>query len=369
MPLRPGDPFLARKRELPFSFFPVGKGNRRFGIFDVQFATSPWAVMRQAVSSTLADDDAKEALAFLEQGQDFYETARGRTAAHPLLHYYAMLNVGKALLRTRGFAHPLEKAHHGLSDQSAGTADPTQVTIQVKGPSTTSPRVSREILSVMGYPAPVAGNVYVAADLMAQVVVGHRLWREATGQSERFLAIERIAMIEDRNSKTIWLRLYVDWPTMQRHGMAQKDLLPRSGLAGSFALVKDKSGPADQLCLEQVTPVSYNHRATDEVMQLVDLVRPFLWRIVSAVPGSSYRRNYLYLAPPGTPRVTQIEAAWALLFYLGSVVRYRPHRFDDISSGRFGPFVDEFISAQPDQLLYLFASEMCRREVARPAIV
>lgn len=369
MALRPGDILLARKRELPFSFFPVGKGNRRFGIFDVQFATSPWAVMRQAASSALSGEDAKEALAFLEQGEDFYQTARGRTAAHPLLHYYSMLNVGKALLRTRGFAHPLEKAHHGLSDRSAGTADPTQVLIEVEGSSITSPRVSREILQLLGYPVRAKGTQYVAADLMAQVVVGHRLWREATGQSERFLALERITMLEDRATRSIWLRLYVDWPTMQRHGITQKELLPRSGLAGLFARVNDPDAPAEHLCLEQIAPVTYNHRATDEVMQLVELVRPFLWRIVSAVPGSSYRRNYLYLAPPGTDRLTQIEAAWALLFYLGSVVRYRPHRFDDISSGPFGPFVDEFIAAQPDQLLYLFASEMCRREVARPAIV
>ena len=265
---------LARKRELPFSFFPVGKGNRRFGIFDVQFASNPWAVMQQAARSALSETDAKEAIAFLEQGEDFYATARGRTAAHPLLHYYAMLNVGKALLRTRGFAHRLERADHGLSDQSAGTADPTQVQIKAKGPSTTSPRVSREILSTLGYTPPVGGTVYLAADLMAQVVVGHRLWREATGQSERFLTVERIAMMEDRTAKTIWLRLYVDWPTMQRHGMTQKDLLARSGLAGSFALVADPLAPANHLCLEQTNTVSYNHRATDEAMQLVDRVRP-----------------------------------------------------------------------------------------------
>lgn len=76
-----------------------------------------------------ADDaiaEGEEALAFLEQGEDFYETARGRTAAHPLLHYYAVLNLGKALLRTRGFSHPLESAHHGLRDTSAGTADPNR---------------------------------------------------------------------------------------------------------------------------------------------------------------------------------------------------------------------------------------------------
>jgi YaaC-like Protein len=57
------------------------------------------------------------------------------------------------------------------------------------------------------------------------------------------------------------------------------------------------------------------------------------------------------------------------MYYLGSVVRYRPHRFHAITNGRYGPFVDEFISVQTEQLLYLLASEMCHREIARPAIV
>ena len=359
---------LARKRELPFSFFPVGKGSRRFGIFDVQFASQPWAVMRQAARSNLDSVDLEEALAFLEQGEDFYATARGRTAAHPLLHYYAILNVGKALLRIRGFTDPLESAHHGLQDTSAGTADPTQATVKVRGPSTSNPRVFGEVLTTLGYPPPQPGTQYTAADLMAQVVVGHRLWREATSRPERFLVVEQIEILHHAASKRIWLRLYVDWPTMQRHGMRRKDLLPRSGLGTRFSLHADPSN-SDRLCLEQSTPVTYNHRPTENVMDLVAAIRPFLWRVVSAVPGSSYRRYYLYLAPPGTARLTQIEAAWAVLFYLGSVVRYRPHRFDEISGGPYGPFVDEFISAQLEQLLYLFASEMCRREVARPAIV
>jgi hypothetical protein len=34
-----------------------------------------------------------------------------------------------------------------------------------------------------------------------------------------------------------------------------------------------------------------------------------------------------------------------------------------------GPFVNEFMASQPDQLLYLLASEICEREVAKPALI
>jgi hypothetical protein len=377
MPLRDGKPLESKKRELPFSFFPVGKGKRRYEIFDIEFASNPWAVMRRAASVSLTEVSLDEALAYLDQGEAFYETARGRTAAHPLLHYYAMLNVGKAVLLIRGFPGPLERAHHGLADTSAGAALPELVTLKVKGPSASSPRVFRELLDILGYPPPVGGKTYNAAALMAQVVIGHRLWREATHDQERFLVIESIQFMHQPATKQIWLRLRVDWPTMQRHGMRQKELLPQSGLDEYFELVQDSDPKthARLLWLEQVKPVTYTHRATENVLELVNLVRPLLWRIVSAVPGSSYRRYYVYLDPSdaeephATVRVSQIEATWALMFYLGSVVRYRPHRFHEIANGAYGPFVDEFISVQAEQLLYLLASEACRREIARPAII
>jgi hypothetical protein len=58
-----------------------------------------------------------------------------------------------------------------------------------------------------------------------------------------------------------------------------------------------------------------------------------------------------------------------LTYYFGSVVRYRPHLFDEILRGPYGAFAAEFISSQPEQMLYLLASELCKREIARPAIV
>lgn len=58
-----------------------------------------------------------------------------------------------------------------------------------------------------------------------------------------------------------------------------------------------------------------------------------------------------------------------LFFYFGSVTRYRPHVFDDILKSTYGPFVREFIASQPDQLLYLLATEICEREVAKPALI
>ena len=237
------------------------------------------------------------------------------------------------------------------------------------GASTDNPRVFGELLQALGEGFPAAGQDWRASELMAQVVVGHRLWREATGGGERFVPIDDIAFFQNKEKKMIWLQLRVKKETLRRHGITQKRFHSESGLVPGFRRVRDRHDDTSFLCYEQVNPVTYTHRPTENVMDVVAYVRPRMWRIVSALPGESYRKYYLYLAPPESLRVSQLASMWALLFYLGSIVRYRPHRFADVLAGPYGPFVDEFISAQPSQLLYMFASEMSQHEIANPAIV
>lgn len=65
----------------------------------------------------------------------------------------------------------------------------------------------------------------------------------------------------------------------------------------------------------------------------------------------------------------QIASMWMLIFFFGSVVRYRPQEFAAIANGRYGAWATDLVSAQPEQLLFMLASEIRQREVARPAIV
>jgi hypothetical protein len=57
------------------------------------------------------------------------------------------------------------------------------------------------------------------------------------------------------------------------------------------------------------------------------------------------------------------------MFFLGSVTRYAPGRFDDLLDSKYGPFFETFVSESPMQFLYLMASETLGREVSKPAII
>jgi hypothetical protein len=65
----------------------------------------------------------------------------------------------------------------------------------------------------------------------------------------------------------------------------------------------------------------------------------------------------------------QLLSVYALMYYLGSITRYRPQHFDAILTSSYGSQIEEFIAGQPTQFIYLMASEFALREVTQPSIV
>src|SRR5687767_8523301 len=118
-PPRPGTQVVVKQRPVPFSFWPMQRGTRRFGLQSSLFVRDPWSVIRDAVQSRCPPPARAEALACLEQARDFYASALSANiaAARPLQLYYCFLNLAKALALTAGAAPTFDRAHHGLSEQ------------------------------------------------------------------------------------------------------------------------------------------------------------------------------------------------------------------------------------------------------------
>lgn len=329
--------------------------------------------MRAAINDNVKKSQQLEANAFLEQAEDFYAAASSGISTNPLLTYYAFLNLGKVLIRVKGFGDSLDRAMHGLKEETIQGGTELEDSSLITKDSGENVNVFPELIERLGYHRPSHNDVYPVTDLLPQVVVGHRIWRESKrGLTERFVALRRIEFVDDRGQGELWLRLYVGRGDLSRYDITRKRLLDEGDIANLFHEVDtDQSDPDGPLvCLQQNDALSYTGRPTDKVADLVELLKTKLWRIISSIPGGGYRRYYLYLHPTGGgPRVPQLATLWALTYYFGSVVRYRPHLFDEILRGPYGAFAAEFISSQPEQMLYLLASELCEREIARPAIV
>jgi hypothetical protein len=216
---RPGNVLEAKGRPLPFSYFPVTKGNRRYGLYDTVFAVSPWTVMRGEVSKCLQEPQATEALAFLQQAEDFYRAASSGVSTNPVLTYYAFVNLAKALIRVRGYSGSFDRAMHGLTEETAHGGTELVDSEVVAKDTGSGVNIYPELIQRLGYTRPRRNARYPVPELLPQVVVGHRIWRESqTGHTERFVDLKHIDFVNDSDAKELWLRLYVGRKDLPRYG-------------------------------------------------------------------------------------------------------------------------------------------------------
>ncbi len=376
---RKGQQLHIKGRPVAFSFWPTYQGQKRIGVQSTVFALDPWTIINSSVKQHCPPIAKDEALAYIEQAQDFYTAAVSAAiaAARPLLLYYCFMNLTKALVVHRGLRQSLPRAEHGLKERLKPTnRELLDAYLKAEKSIPSAPNGGRLMVfdeflrAINGHGLPKDQD-FDMVRLLPQILPGHRLWSEAANQGERFVSMYDIRIVENKKNKTLWLNLYLFEDDLTRLGISHKKLLLETGLQGVFKQVRTGRSVSQRklVCFEQISTVPYQHRPSDELQNLVPVIRKFLWVTVASVPA--YRRYYLYLSPVAehVDLLPQLLSIYATTFYLGSITRYRPHHFDKIVDGVYGPRIEEFISGQPLQFIYLMASEFFRQDVTKPSIV
>lgn len=372
---REGDYIKINRHSLSFSFWPMKETKRRYGLSSRIFATNPWPIIERSIETNCPKTAKPAAKAFLEQSKDFYNSAltAGVSAAKPVQLYYSFLNLVKAFILTRGQQSSLDKAYHGLKERLGADGHELKDAYLEAIPTGTDSRgncnlnMFDEFLRSIGGSALRGRTRFGLSMLIPQIVPGHRLWVDASNAKERFLTPSNIAFMENKTAKEVWLRMYFRSEGLTRLHLTHKTVFKQSGLSNAWQQVHQ----VDQhlLCFEQKHTIFYSGRAADKIVDLIDTVKPLLWR--TAINTDPYRKYYIYLAPDSERDfvLPQLLSIYAVLYYLGSITRYRPHQFDKILQGEHGPFIEAFLNDQPTQFLFLMASEFARREVTKAALV
>lgn len=370
VPARPGDSVTIKGRTIPFSYYPVTRSTRRYGLQSKIFATNPWGIIRQSIEDGISTKVPKvQALSFLEQAENFYFSAKSSfvIAAKPLLFYYSFLNIAKALCLKNRTRTSYDRAWHGLQE---GVKDGGKEFIDsyVRATKSTSTKayIFDDLRKALKRPpmAP-AGREYQLAHIAPQLLQGHRVWCEAANEQERFVEIHDMRFVLNEPAKEVWLTIDFISGDLTRFSIPHKTLLAESGLSGKFRrVVCDETYHGDRILrFEQSMAMKYSGRASDKIRAVADYVRPYIW--TSATMVHPYRKYYLYLCPKceHDSMLPQILSIYAYFYYLGSVTRYKPYHFDEMLSGRYGGHIQEIIADLPQQFLYLLASEFSDREI------
>ena len=342
----------------------------------VLFSADPWAIMRQCIRTSAPTAAKPEALALLEQAQDYYRAATSADtfAAKPVLLYYCYLNAVKAFLLHRSRRPTYEKALHGLSESLGPGARELTDALLTAHPSVAgaNPKVNvfDDLISEITGAGLAANRIYPVPQLLPQIVTGHRLWISASGENERFVAIERVELVQGAATKELWANLVLDRGDVTRLGYSLADCLNDGQLAPNWHNVVPPATilPVGAALFESVATTAYGQHPSQVVGQVASALKSKLWTTILSVPP--YRRYYIHLSPAAElpNRLPQMLSMYALTYYLGSITRYRPHHFDRIIATEFGGFIQSFLQEQPTQFLYLLASEFAAQEVTKPAL-
>jgi hypothetical protein len=358
-----------RERNVEFSYWPMARETRRFGLQSRVFASDPWNVFERAVHRKCPELVKKGALAYLEQAHDFFIASQtgGVRAAKPLLVYYCFMNLVKAFILTKQVVGNLGQHHHGLTPTFATGPGPGGAGVTAFPTGTNDNLFDLFFTGLTG--AGLTTRTSYSLDLvLPQILLGHRLWCGAADQEERFIEIDAIQFRDSKSRKECWIRFDLLRTEYSRLGYTQAKILSGGHLGATWEIVRPRgAGGNNILRFQTKAPLSYTHRPSDVINRVVQDVRHSFWRSVTIV--KPFRKYYVYVADPHDPVLPQQCSVYLVFFYLASITRYRPDQFDELVSGPFGAFIQEFIENQPNQWLYLLASEFAEQEIARAAVV
>ena len=362
-------------RKVPFSYWPTIRSGGRFKIQSRVFASVPLNVIENYIhSSEMPTPRRKEALAYFSQARDFFVASKASDvrSSKSLLVYYCFMNLLKAYLLTKGPYSTLGDTHHGLTLDFATvrskptTARMTGINTHTSGGGVLKINLFDELVKIFNPAGLPQRRVEIKmSSIFPQILLGHRLWCQASSRKERFINIEHVAMKHDLENHEIWANIELSRPDYRRLGYKQNDLLDRTGLREGFFLVEPVSDRDAKIVLEMDDTITCP-RPADRVLELAQTVRPFLWASVTTI--KPFRKYYLYLSD-GDDVYPQICSIYAMFFFLGSLARYRPHKLQHFVDGDYGAFISEFVNNQIDQYLYLFASIFVEQEVSKAAVV
>lgn len=318
-----------------------------------------WGFMRHFVEDLqIAKDKKRQASAYVEQASDFYIAAQNpQTGSRPLLYYYAFLNLAKTFLISRGVDLP-PLVRHGISDPKANLRTRLRLEgqkVQVYSTARDRSQLFPEFLKVLGWSGRGPFQVKVL-DLLAQVPAVHRTYFRVTGETRRFLPVERWDLLSD--GRHVWARCYAIG-----NDQDVRETLGRVGKRRAFRrlFTRIQAEKTHEVGWETTAARGRKRGVDKAVSQLAGQIRGVgIWAVLRSTGYRYYFGTFLR-----SHRIPQLASIYAIMFYLGSITRYKPYDFDRIVEGRYAWLVNEFLATQPQQFLYLLASTMVGSDVVR----
>ncbi|MDX6765596.1 MAG: YaaC family protein [Candidatus Methylacidiphilales bacterium] len=357
-----GTPMTVHGARVPFCLFPTDYAGQNSVPLQ-----EPWSYAEFYIKNEFPDNKSRYALAYLEQARSFYETARkaNRDAA-PLLWYYCFLNLTKTLLVRDDAVDNLAGGMHGISDPAEnkeGYLSLNKQTISAWGALTSGSgryQIFPNLCKAVGQPLAAGENKMSVKSLLRQVLGIHRAFMKAFEEDSHFIKLREPQFLEHNatggKGGELWLRFFLlkeDFNDTVKFDELRKQLDPVFKAVTPGDTGEEMAGH----CFES-THRPFTRWSSDELPALQKEVGPKIRTLV--LPRGSL--HYVMFERENT--LPQVAVLYAIMFYLGSIVRYRPYDFDKLVTKKYRWVIDEFLQIAPKQFVILMISQITRSEIS-----
>lgn len=338
-----GTPALYKYQGVKYFSFAVRPGE------SYVLTADPWSFLQswlqQGIQGTRGPNKLRRTRAFYyaRLAQDFYASASGsRFPIKGTLCYYGMLNLVKTFLSVKGV--DLEKTweHHGLSLP----IDKPQV-IQITTPRPTGGlSVFAEFANLLD--KPIRGtHLLKLEELVTHIPELHEMaytldilpW-----DRRKFLPVNISFLVNEAKNK---LFTEISFEKKNESRVETERFYKRSRKQYFFKRGEEsgrlyfRSNNRKSLTVKNMPTLYKNIQKEYEAFDLCSIMTR---------SGYNY---YCDLRPPG---LHQLSYSLALLFYIGSIARYRPSETEAIQGSKISPIISEAMAVLPSQFLYQMVS-------------
>lgn len=365
-----GERLSVNDKIIDFSFWPVksiGRGPR--SIQTQVFTNDPWNIIESIIIKKCPPIRKDSAKYFFAQAHDFYVSSLSSSivAAKPLQIYYCLLNLVKSYILTFGSHDNLDNIQHGLSENNSGAPIENHYIVYYQSNRSNLNAFHEFFLLLTGTSLPNNTRINIK-NLLEQIILGHRLWCDATINPERFIRVRSIEYMKSTN-REIWIRLFIVREEVSRLHLNENDIMRFAGLDSDFSLVNNyvEINGKECICYEQIRPVVYTRTTSDKLNQLSNILKGKVWEVL--IDAEPYKKYYLFLNHSSIRTMHQLCSIYALSFYFSSITRYRPKQFISFLDSDYGPQIKEIINNQILQTVYSMASEFSKRDISKPNFI
>lgn len=335
-------------------------------------------------TTTTTDKRKKEKVlfSFLEQAKNFYESAENSPVkSQPLLYYYAFLNLSKIAINISKSDDVLLKGYtHGISEDYQ--SDFSRSSVDIKTSNQGDIQVAHEMLKIFDLSkAPPYNNgprKLNIRDILSHCTGIHRAYSEIYRKPEFFIKIMDHTLF--RRGRELYFR-----GDLGSLNMTEAEELVKAG----YKILNFKDNVCYASSIQNGTIINWSEDTGPTYPGLKDGHYYYFCSITmrySKAPthleyynlsneirkdgvwyyiGSNGYTVYISKCLEPSFRYSQESIIYMMMFYLGSITRYRPHLFDSLFSNKEQWLVSEFLKTQPKQYLYLLTAQILGQQVTK----